>query len=76
MLGGLIIAVTVAVGTVALIEVWHIVVISTFIGLGIGFAYAAMPTLIMHSVPPTETAAANGLNSVMRTLGTLWPRRW
>jgi MFS family permease len=29
-----------------------------------------MPTLIMHSVPPTETGAANGLNSVMRTLGS------
>jgi NADH:ubiquinone oxidoreductase subunit 6 (subunit J) len=24
----------------------------------------------MHSVPPSETAAANGLNSVMRTLGS------
>src|SRR5690606_25996176 len=33
-------------------------------------AYAAMPTLIMRSVPPTETAAANGLNAVMRTLGS------
>ena len=51
-------------------EVWQIVVISTFVGLGVGFAYAAMPTLIMNAVPPSETAAANGLNSVMRTLGS------
>jgi hypothetical protein len=29
-----------------------------------------MPTLIMGAVPPTETAAANGLNSVMRTIGS------
>ncbi len=29
-----------------------------------------MPTLIMRAVPPSETAASNGLNSVMRTLGS------
>jgi MFS family permease len=51
-------------------EVWHIVLISTLVGLGVGFAYAAMPTLIMNAVPPSETAASNGLNSVMRTLGS------
>jgi len=51
-------------------EVWHVILISTFVGLGVGFAYAAMPTLIMNAVPPSETAAANGLNSVMRTLGS------
>jgi EmrB/QacA subfamily drug resistance transporter len=46
------------------------ILICTLVGLGVGFAYAAMPTLIMRAVPPTETAAANGLNSVMRTLGS------
>ncbi len=51
-------------------ELWHVILLSTMVGFGTGFAYAAMPTLIMHSVPPTETAAANGLNSVMRTLGS------
>jgi MFS family permease len=51
-------------------QVWHVILISTFVGLGVGFAYAAMPTLIMNAVPPSETAAANGLNSVMRTLGS------
>jgi MFS family permease len=51
-------------------EVWHIALVSTLIGVGVGFAYAAMPTLIMSAVPPSETAAANGLNSVMRTLGS------
>lgn len=51
-------------------QVWHIVLVSTITGIGVGFAYAAMPTLIMRAVPATETAAANGLNSVMRTLGS------
>lgn len=51
-------------------EVWQILVINAVIGVGLGLAYAAMPTLIMHAVPATETAAANGLNALMRTLGT------
>ncbi|WP_213815377.1 MFS transporter [Glaciihabitans sp. dw_435] len=51
-------------------EIWHIVLIATLVGFGVGFAYAAMPTLIMRAVPASETAAANGLNSVMRTLGS------
>ena len=51
-------------------EVWQILVINALIGVGLGLAYAAMPTLIMHAVPASETAAANGLNSLMRTLGT------
>ncbi|WP_411698378.1 MFS transporter [Conyzicola sp.] len=69
-LGGSIIAATFAAGIFLTDEIWHVIVISTFVGLGVGFAYAAMPTLIMNAVPPSETAAANGLNSVMRTLGS------
>ena len=34
-------------------------------------AYSAMPTLVMAPVVPlSETAAANGLNTLMRSLGT------
>ncbi|WP_407646993.1 MFS transporter [Actinacidiphila soli] len=29
-----------------------------------------MPALIMGAVPPSETAAANGLNTLMRSIGT------
>lgn len=38
------------------------------VGLGTTFAFAAMPTLIMDSVPAGEEAAANGLNSLIRNL--------
>ena len=69
-LGGSIIAVTFGAGVFLTTEIWQIILISTFVGLGVGFAYAAMPTLIMNAVPPSETAASNGLNSVMRTLGS------
>ena len=69
-LGGLIIAIGFTLAVFFLDEVWHVILVSTITGLGVGFAYAAMPTLIMRAVPPNETAAANGLNSVMRTLGS------
>jgi MFS family permease len=51
-------------------EVWQILLVNVIIGVGIGLGYAAMPTLIMRAVPSTETAAANGLNALMRSLGT------
>lgn len=47
-----------------------IVIGSTLVGIGTALAFAAMPTLIMSSVPLTETASANGLNSLVRSLGT------
>ncbi|MGO4104425.1 MFS transporter [Leifsonia sp. YAF41] len=59
-----------ALGIGLMTEVWHTVLIATLVGFGVGFAYAAMPTLIMAAVPASETAASNGLNSVMRTLGS------
>jgi MFS family permease len=37
---------------------------------GVGFAYGAMPALIMSSVAPEETGAANGFNTLMRSLGS------
>jgi MFS family permease len=37
---------------------------------GVGFAFAALPTLINAAVPVSETAAANGINSLARSLGT------
>lgn len=52
------------------LQLWHIVLINTFSGVGVGLGYAAMPTLIMQAVPRNETAAANGLNALMRGLGT------
>ncbi|CAN5246857.1 MFS transporter [soil metagenome] len=69
-LGGIVITIGFALAVFFLDQVWHVILVSTITGIGVGFAYAAMPTLIMRAVPPSETAAANGLNSVMRTLGS------
>ncbi|WP_243229380.1 MFS transporter [Microbacterium sp. CIAB417] len=51
-------------------EVWHIFVANLFIGVGIGFTFAAMPMIIMRSVPANETGASNGLNALFRSVGT------
>jgi MFS family permease len=50
--------------------VWQIVLTSAVIGGGIGIAFSAMPALIMGSVPLGETASANGVNTLMRSIGT------
>jgi MFS family permease len=47
-----------------------IVVGATVVSAGTAVAYSALPALIMHAVPVTETAAANGLNTLMRTIGS------
>jgi MFS family permease len=70
LLGIVIIAVSYVIGIFLMTEVWHAILVATAVGFGVGFAYSAMPTLIMGAVPATETAASNGLNSVMRTLGS------
>ncbi len=43
---------------------------SALTAVGAALAYSALPLLIMDAVPPTETAAANSLNTLMRMLGT------
>lgn len=52
------------------LEGWVIAVVNAIIGIGIGLGYASMPSLIMSAVPRSETGAANGLNTLMRALGT------
>ncbi|WP_258133597.1 MFS transporter [Arthrobacter sp. MYb224] len=50
--------------------VWQVIVGATLVNVGVAFSYAAMPTLIMSAVPITETASANGVNALIRSLGT------
>ncbi|MFC4857144.1 MFS transporter [Actinophytocola glycyrrhizae] len=40
------------------------------LSIGTALCFSAMPTLIMAWVPATETASANSLNSLLRTIGT------
>ncbi|MET9385906.1 MFS transporter [Streptomyces sp. NPDC002928] len=70
MLGAVVIAAGYGMGVGLTSAVWQIVIVSCVIGAGIGLAYGAMPALIMAAVPASETAAANSLNSLMRSIGT------
>ena len=70
MLGALLVAVGYGIGIVVLDEVWQLVVISVVVGAGIGVAYGAMPSLVMGAVKASETASANSLNTLMRSIGT------
>ncbi|MFJ4804918.1 MFS transporter [Streptomyces murinus] len=49
---------------------WGIMFSGIVINSGVALAYGSMPALIMSSVPLSETAAANGFNTLMRSLGT------
>lgn len=40
------------------------------VSIGTAIAFAAMPTLVMASAPRSETASANGVNTLVRSLGT------
>jgi MFS family permease len=70
MLGAVVVALGYGLGIVMMSAVWQLVVIASVIGAGIGLAYGAMPGLIMAAVPVSETAAANSLNTLMRSIGT------
>ncbi|MFD6855863.1 MFS transporter [Rhodococcus sp. NPDC060086] len=46
-----------------------IIIGAAMVSIGNALAYATLPALIMGAVPLTDTAAANGLNSLARTIG-------
>lgn len=51
-------------------EPWQLMVASCITSAGVGIGYAAMPTLILESVPLTEAGSAVGINGLMRSVGT------
>ncbi|MGW4304069.1 hypothetical protein ACWEHT_30450 [Streptomyces sp. NPDC004646] len=70
MLGGLVTAIGYGAALGMVHAVWQTAIVSAVIGVGIVLAYAAMPALISGAVLSSETAAANGLNTLMRAIGT------
>jgi MFS family permease len=51
-------------------HLWEIILGASIAGVGTGIAYAAMPGLIIHATPRSELAAANGLNTLFRSVGS------
>ncbi|MFJ9028640.1 MFS transporter [Streptomyces sp. NPDC102274] len=70
MLGLLIIGIGYGAGLGLMSAAWQTIVISVVVGAGIGLAYSSLPALIIGAVDPSETGAANGLNTLMRSIGT------
>ncbi|MEW2291399.1 MFS transporter [Streptomyces sp. NPDC006743] len=68
--GLLIIAVGYGGGLGLMNAAWQTVLTSVLLGAGIGLAYSSLPALIVGAVPASETGAANGLNTLMRSIGT------
>ena len=50
-------------------EPWQILAAMPPLGIGVGFAFASMATLITEAVRATETGIATGMNTVMRMVG-------
>lgn len=69
-IGMLIIGVGYGAGLGLMSAAWQTIVIAVILGAGIGLAYSSLPALIVGSVPASETGAANGLNTLMRSIGT------
>lgn len=51
-------------------DLTQVVIGSVIVGMGTAMVYGALPTMIMRAVPVTETASANGLNVLLRSIGT------
>lgn len=49
---------------------WQLCVFNVLVSVGVGFAFSSLPALINAAVPVSETAAANGINALARSLGT------
>ncbi|MGD6749602.1 MFS transporter [Streptomyces sp. BH105] len=69
-LGALVIALGYGAALPLMGTAWGIMLAGIIINTGVALAYGSMPALIMGSVPLSETAAANGFNTLMRSLGT------
>ncbi|MEU6217760.1 MFS transporter [Streptomyces sp. NPDC047022] len=50
-------------------RLWMIIAGATIVATGTTLAYSALPTLILRAVPSGQTASANGVNVLMRTVG-------
>lgn len=69
-LGGLIMALGYGLSALFMDTLVGLTVTAFVASAGVGFAYGAMPALILGSVPASEKAAANGFNALMRSIGT------
>jgi EmrB/QacA subfamily drug resistance transporter len=49
--------------------VWQLAAGGAVLGLAYGLAFASLGSLVVDAVPPEETGAATGINTILRTVG-------
>ncbi|WP_243058268.1 MFS transporter [Nocardioides sp. SR21] len=69
-LGAAVISIGYLAAIVLMGSTWGLMVAVCVANSGVGFAYGAMPALIMGSVPISETGSATSVNTLMRSIGT------
>ncbi|WP_020107800.1 MFS transporter [Nocardia sp. 348MFTsu5.1] len=70
LIGGVVITLGYVMSVFMMTEPWQIFVCNIVVSIGVGIGYSAMPALIMSAAPLHQMAAANSLNSLMRSIGT------
>jgi len=68
--GAVVTASSYAVSAFMMDTAWGLLTANVIAGIGLGFAYGAMPALIMDGVPNAETGSANSFNALLRAIGT------
>ncbi|OBB43704.1 MFS transporter permease [Mycobacterium sp. 852002-51961_SCH5331710] len=68
--GSTVVAVGYLSGLLLMNSAWQLCVFNVMVSVGVGFAFSSLPALINAAVPVSETAAANGINALARSLGT------
>lgn len=68
--GSLLVAASTA--SIALLHsaVWQLAIAAALFGLGLGLVFAAMTTVVVQSVPASQTGVASGMNANLRTIGS------
>lgn len=70
MLGAAVIACGYVVFLVLHGELWGVILSAAVISGGVAVCYGAMPTLVLNATPESEAAAATGMNTLARSIGT------
>jgi MFS family permease len=68
-IGAGVICVGYAAGALLLGGAGQVAAIAALVGTGLAFTYSAMPALILAAVPPSQSAAAGGVNLLIRSIG-------
>lgn len=68
--GSILTALAYGVGLLGMDQVWQLAIVAGLVGVGSVLVFSSISIIMMSSVPHAATGTANGVNSVMRWLGS------